>query len=146
MYAIRQAEQKDIGNLTDLLDTANLHTVGIEEHVSHFFVVEQIEKEKLVGMIGMEVYKSHGLLRSFVIERPQGDLKLSVTLLNTILSYAETLKIQRVYLVTKQGSPFLTEFGFREISTCQLPAEVIASDYFKQVHPQGCIMVYDCEE
>lgn len=146
MYAIRQAKQKDVGSLTDLLDSANLHTVGIEKHVSHFFVVEQLEKEKLVGMIGMEVYASDGLLRSFVIERPQGDIKLSLALLNTILSYAESLDIQRVYLVTKQGSPFLTEFGFREISASQLPAKVVASDYFKQVHPQGLVMVYDCVE
>lgn len=144
MYAIRQAKPQDVDKLTDLLDSANLHTEGVQQHVSHFFVVEQIEADKLVGTIGMEKYANFGLLRSFVIERPVGDVKLSLALLNTMLAYAKALLIQKVYLVTKEGSPFLTKLGFRQILADQLPEQIITSAYFRQVCPQGMIMVYDC--
>lgn len=145
MYAIRQAKHQDIDKLTHLLDSANLHTEGIAKHVSHFFVVEQIEAEKLVGSIGMEVYENYGLLRSFVIERPVGDLKLSLALLNTMLAYAASLSLRKVYLVTQQGSPFLSELGFTETSLSSLPEAIVNCTYFHRVHPQGKIMVYDCE-
>jgi amino-acid N-acetyltransferase len=144
---VRKAKSSDIELVRQLLQEASLNDQGIDEHVEHFFVVEQTGEDeipqKIVGAIGMEVYPPYGLLRSFVLERSSWNAKLGIQLIQIILSYAEYLKLSEVYLLTTASQVFFRELGFEQAIDQEIPFEIKESPHISQSSlKSGILLVY----
>lgn len=151
MFVIRQAEKKDLFQIRKLLKEVGLSDRGIEEHLHHFFIAElPPEKEggvsPMVGMVGMEVYPPYGLIRSFVLERAPWNSKVGVNMIQVIISYAEQMGLDRVYLLAGQSTQFFTRLGFVKTGEEHLPEELRRSSHLKHSIARGQPMVYTCED
>lgn len=144
MYTIRKVHEEDIKSLNQFLKSASLDPIKMDKQIPHFFVVEQIKTQKFIGTIGMEIYSNQALLRSFVVKSSSNTQKLILYLLHMILAYAESLLLDKVYLITHRENPFLLEYGFQEIESTKLPTEIKSSKYFQKNQSKGVPMVYDC--
>jgi amino-acid N-acetyltransferase len=148
MFIIRRAVEQDLSSIKQLLHKMELNDQGMEEHLSHFFVVEYLEEARedqpLIGVMGMEVYEPYALLRSFVLERASWNLKIGLQMMQILLSYAGHLQLSHVYLLAGDSSPFFAQMGFTTILREQFPEEVQASLHVKRSDLQAIPMAYTC--
>lgn len=144
MYTIRKAHEKDLNLVNQFLQSASLDPIENRKPIPHFFVVEQIETQKLLGTIGMEIFSNCALLRSFVVKASSKTQTLILYLLHMILFYAQSLSLNKLYLITHPGNPFFAECGFQEVELAELPMEIKHSKYFQKNQSKGVLMVYDC--
>ncbi|RAL23328.1 GNAT family N-acetyltransferase [Thermoflavimicrobium daqui] len=149
MFLIRRAQISDLYSVKRLLQQAKLNDQGIDQHLEHFFIVEQTDEEEetglVVGAIGMEVYNPYGLLRSFVLARASWNGKVGIHLIKILLAYAEALKLFEVYLVAGDSISLFQLMGFEVIDYENLPDEISDSNHVKRCKEQkGTPMVYKC--
>lgn len=143
MYTIQLATHHDMDRLQHFLALAKGSCPKIDQHVSLFLFAEEIDKKKIVGTVGLEVHQSVGLLRSFLIERSSWSARISLALMDMILSYAKCLLVQKVYLFTEKSNSFFEEWGFQKVPIEVFPNEIMESEYAKQMKDQSILMVYD---
>jgi amino-acid N-acetyltransferase len=148
MFIIRRAMQRDVTSIKQLLGKMELQDQGMEDHLSHFFVVEYLGKNSsnppLLGVMGMEVYEPYALLRSFVVERSSWNLKIGLQMIQILLSYANHLQLSHVYLLAGNSLPFFKQLGFTAILREQFPEEIQGSLHVKRSDVQATPMVYAC--
>jgi amino-acid N-acetyltransferase len=149
MFAIRQAEEKDVFQIKRLLKDAGVNDKGVEDFIEHFFVVEEVDNEdadvsQMVGAVDMEVYEEYGLLRSFVLQRASWNPKVGLQLIEILLSYAQKCKLSEVYMLAGESNAFFEQIGFQEISKEALPEAIKNSSHLKRSIPNGTPMVYSC--
>jgi len=150
MHIIRKAVEQDLFQVRKLIKEAGLHDQGVEEHLEHFFVVEdRSESEdppRLVGAVGMEVHEPYGLLRSFVLKRASWNKKVGVRMIEILLNHAANIRLKSVYLLAGDASPFFTQFGFEAVKKEDLPPPILKSDHVRRTVHQGIPMVFSCSE
>jgi amino-acid N-acetyltransferase len=149
MFIIRRAVEQDLTSIRQLLQKMEVNDEGMEDHLSHFFVVEylseqQREDQPLMGVMGMEVYEPYALLRSFVLERASWNLKIGLQMMQILLSYAGHLQLSHVYLLAGDSLPFFEQMGFTAILREQFPEELQASLHLKKSSSQATPMAYTC--
>lgn len=141
MYTVQLASDHDMERLQRFLARAKGSCPEIDQHVSHFLIVEEVANKKIVGTVGLEVYQSVGLLRSFLIERSPRSARVSLALMEMILSYAKCLSVRKVYVFTEKRNSFFEEWGFQQVPSEQFPHELQKSKYVRQVKDQRILMV-----
>ena len=113
MYTVQLASDHDMERLQRFLARAKGSCPEIDQHVSHFLIVEEVANKKIVGTVGLEVYQSVGLLRSFLIERSPRSARVSLALMEMILAYAKCLSVRKEYLFTEKRNSFFEKWGFQ---------------------------------
>lgn len=64
---IRRAERtRHLNAAVELVRAAELSVAGVAEHIEHFFVALD-GRERICGVVGLELYRRCGLLRSLVV-------------------------------------------------------------------------------
>ena len=126
---IRMANPDDLVNLQVFLVAAGLSSEHVtEESIRSFLVIEGGQGE-LTGSLGIERFGTYGLLRSLVIQQDtaQDDLLL---LFQHALQFARANEISQLFLATnrKSGVAFFNTLGFQEMTTPQLPKELLQSE------------------
>ncbi|SDY41110.1 GNAT family N-acetyltransferase [Thermoactinomyces sp. DSM 45892] len=146
MVIVRRAKPEDQGEIERLLREASLDDDGVDKHLEHFFVVEippaDDETAQMVGAAGMEIYESCALLRSLVVARASWNGEVSWKLMQILLSYAEHLDLEEVYLFANGASPWLQEIGFESVSFDQLPDEIQELPHVDQLKDKGSPLVF----
>jgi len=142
MYAIRLAHQNDWNRLQAFLKMAKVSYHQVHSN-THFLLIEEVDRKKIVGTVGLEVYQSAGLLRAFVIDPSSKNAYLSLMLIDLILVYAKELSLKKVYLIAEKGCLFFERCGFQKTSFDGLPSEAIKLEHMKRSKGQGTPMVYE---
>ena len=143
MFAIRLAHDGDQDRLQRFLALANVTISSNLSEESQFLFVEELDKKKIVATVGLEVYQSAGMLRSFVIDSSVQDARISCMLIDLILAYAKKLSLKKIYLITEKGPQFFEKWGFQETSFDLLPNEAMKSEHVQQWKDRGIPMVYE---
>lgn len=146
MYAIRKAELADLERLRQFFHSAKVPYNNVDLFRTRFFFVEKMDERRIVSTIGVEIYRSVGLLRSFVIDPSTFQSKVFVSLMEILFSYLKYKSIQKIYLFTEIGDQIFQEWGFKRISSEKLPYEVIQSEYAKNIQDRGVPMECNCSE
>lgn len=146
MVIVRRAKPEDQIEIQRLLREANLDDDGLDEHLEHFFVVEisldQEEDSQMVGTAGMEVYGSYALLRSLVIARASWNAKVSWQLIQILLSYAEHLQVEEVYLFAGGSVDWFQQLGFEKIPLADLPEKIRELHHVDKLIHKGTPLVF----
>lgn len=143
MFAIRLAHDGDQDRLQRFLALANVTNHPTCQKNAQFLFVEELDKKKIVATVGLEVYQSAGMLRSFVIDSSVQDARISCMLIDLILAYAKKLSLKKIYLITEKGPQFFEKWGFQETSFDLLPNEAMKSEHVQQWKDRGIPMVYE---
>lgn len=130
----------DFNEVTALLGSAGLTTVGVSDHFPvGYFVVRQ--GESIVGVAGLEVYGTYGLLRSVAVDAECRDQGLGRQLVERQLWAAGRMGLHRVYLLTTTAGDYFRELGFAVVPRESAPPVIQASKEFAGVCPASALLL-----
>lgn len=135
-YSFADAGEKEA--IARLLSQCELPHEDIAGHLDHFMLAKNNQKE-LVGVIGLEVYDTVGLLRSLVVKPSYRGRGIAKNLYSQILGYAHLQGIREIYLLTLTAEKFFEKLGFAVIARDDLPKVVRATEEFRSLCPATAV-------
>lgn len=135
--SIRPARPADLRAIGELLEGADLPTVGVDDHLPGFMVAEAAGR--LVGLAGLEVHGGDGLLRSVVVDPAFRGTGLGARLTQRALDAARAAELGRVYLLTTTAEDYFPRYGFRRIRRDDASPEVKRSVEFREACPASAV-------
>jgi amino-acid N-acetyltransferase len=137
---IRAATSADLPQITALLTTADLPTVGVAEGLSQFLVAES--GERIVGVVGLEsCCDQYALLRSTAVHDDWRGRGLGRKLVERAIAEAEAQGIKALYLLTTTGESYFPSFGFVRVTREDVPSEVKATEEFQSACPASAAVM-----
>jgi amino-acid N-acetyltransferase len=136
---VRPAGRGDLAGIESLLTASQLPVLGIEEHLPYFLVAE--DGGRILGVIGLEPYGKHGLLRSAAVHPDWRGRGLGNTLVSRLIVEAEARGIRTLFLLTTTAEQFFPRFGFQLTTREAVPAQVQTSVEFQGACPATAIVM-----
>ena len=140
--ALRAARPDDLPKALALLEAAGLPVAGVAAGFSRFIVAES--NGRLVGVAGLEVYGTDGLLRSVAVDGAWRGRGLGAALTDAVLRAAQAEGIADVYLLTESADAFFARRGFRRISREDVSEAVKGSAEFGELCPLSSAVMVRC--
>jgi amino-acid N-acetyltransferase len=132
------AQSSDFERITALLIECHLPTQDITlKHLRHFFILQ--DRGKLIGVIGLEVRTEFGLLRSLAVKEPFRGQRLGKQLVAHAEVYAETLGVQRIYLLTTTAEQFFLSLEYTATNREQTPLSIQNTPEFSKICPTSSV-------
>ena len=134
MPTLRQASQKDWEVIEALLMESGLPIDDLgADNLDGFLVAE--DGVKLVGLIGLQLYGTIGLLRSLVVARDARKLGLGGKLIGALQSAAEAAGVTELWLLTIDADSFFERHGFEKMARDAAPASIQQTEEFSDLCP-----------
>jgi amino-acid N-acetyltransferase len=135
-YSFAEAGEKEA--IGYLLSECELPDEDIVGHLDNFILAKNNNK-KLVGVIGLEVYNTIGLLRSLAVKPSYRGRGIAKILYSQILGYAHLQGIRELYLLTLTAEKFFEKLGFAVLGRDDLPQAVRATEEFRSLCPASAV-------
>lgn len=90
---------------------------------------------RLLGVVGVEVYGSVGLLRSLAVEPTHRHSGLGVSLVSNAEAWAAEQEVEALYLLTTTAAQFFARRGYEAVSRSEAPAAIAATAQFSNLCP-----------
>lgn len=119
--------------IISLLQSQSLPADDLPPALPDFYVAE--DGDLVVGLIGMERYGNHGLLRSMVVAPDYRNRQIAEKLVQVLEEEARSYGIFSIYLLTETAEKYFDRKGYTKISRTNVPAEVMLSSEFSHVCP-----------
>jgi len=136
-FIIEQFKGDNLGPIILLLNENNLPTSDLELRKQVFFVAR--EESKIVGCIGIELYKKKGLLRSLAVAENIKKSGVGRKLHNQIIEFAITNGLEKLYLLTTTANKYFEKLGWLKIERSLVPDAVLNSSEFSSICPSTAI-------
>ena len=118
---IDEVTQNSFSKVNELLKQNSLPTEDISELTKLFAIVDN---NKVVGTVGIELYKNIGLLRSFAVNGNYRSKGLGTRLVNFIEGFAKRNGVQEMVLLTTTASEYFTKRNYQPINRENVPDEI----------------------
>ena len=134
------ASLTDESAVAALLESCGLPHRDIAPHLAHFMVAR--DGSRVVGVIGLEVHGTEGLLRSLAVLPDRRSEGIARRLYASLIVRARQLGLTRLYLLTTSAQGFFEMLGFRVVSRAAVPEAIRATEEFRQLCPDSatCMM------
>ncbi len=141
MPTLRKATASDRSAIIGLLVAESLPVADLDEQkISNFLVAE--DGADLLGLIGVELYGTVGLLRSLVIASNARRSGLGSKLVGALESAADTAGVTELWLLTTDAQQYFERLGYRIIAREEAPASVRSTGEFSSLCPESaCLMM-----
>jgi amino-acid N-acetyltransferase len=127
--------------ISQLLTNAGLVPIGLEEEKLQLFC-ERDKNGELLGVIGLELYKSAGMLRSLAVRADVRKQGIAGRLVSEVFTYAKNTGVMKLYLMTMTiGEMLERSYGFSYIDRDQVPDDMAQSPLFKDVCHCSCAVM-----
>ena len=93
------------------------------------------------GVIGLEIYQQHALLRSLVVASDKRGTGCGQALVTAIEKLASDKGVHRLFLLTETAEHFFSQQGYNVVERQQLPASIKATREFTSLCPQSAIVM-----
>ena len=134
MPTLRQALADDWQAVRDLLLASDLPLDDLgPDKLDGFLIAE--DDNAIVGLIGLEVMGTVGLLRSLVVEKTVRSTGLGGKLVGALESAAEAAGIVEVWLLTVDAEQFFQQHNFEIVDRTAAPDEISESEEFSSLCP-----------
>lgn len=117
--------------IAELLTSAGLPLEGAREHIA----LVAREAEGVAGVIGLEVYGEHGLLRSTAVRSSWQARGVGSELVRGVMEMARARGLRSLTLLTTTAAGYFPRFGFVLVEQAAVPAEVQQSVEFRGACP-----------
>lgn len=140
MPVLRQATPDDWDAVLDLLLASDLPVddLGVEK-LDGFLIAEH--DSKTVGLIGLEVLGTVGLLRSLVVEKSARSSGLGGKLVGSLESAAEAAGIAELWLLTIDAERFFQRHNFEIVDRSLAPDAIRQTDEFGDLCPDSAFLM-----
>lgn len=139
-WMVRDARPEDRAQAEALLRTAGLPTVGVADHFESFIVAENTAS-RMVGVAGIEMYGTSGLLRSVATEASVRGSGLGSMLTARMIARARAKGVVNIYLLTTTAEAFFAKQGFERIERVALPAAIQSSAELNGLCPESATVM-----
>jgi amino-acid N-acetyltransferase len=137
---LRQAIPGDWRAVQDLLLTADLPVDDLgPDKLSRFLIAE--DDKVTVGLIGLEVLGTVGLLRSLVVARSARSTGLGGKLVGALESAAEAAGIAELWLLTIDAERFFQRHNFEIVDRTVAPDEIRQTGEFSTLCPDTAFLM-----
>ncbi|MEL6537569.1 MAG: arsenic resistance N-acetyltransferase ArsN2 [Bacteroidota bacterium] len=123
-----------------LLAASGLPNDDIDEIEITFWGV--ILEERVIAVIGLQVYGNSGLLRSLTVDVNHRNQSWAEDLIKELLKHCQILQLETIYLLTTTAKKYFQHRGFLEISREHVPADIKKSQEFSELCPQDATTMY----
>ncbi len=131
------ATPADKNRIRRFLSECGLPTRYISRHLESFLVAK--DAQKVVGVVGLEIYGRVGLLRSMCVAPAYRGRGIARMLNAMIMAYARMRKIVRFYLFTVSAEKFASKLGFHKLERKRIPRSIRSTWQFKAFKPYPVI-------
>ncbi len=140
MPTLRSANADDWSAINSLLAGEDLPVDDLDaEKVSDFLIAE--DDGDILGLIGLELYRTIGLLRSLVITKRARRLGLGGKLVGALESAAETAGVTELWLLTIDAQQFFERLGYKIIGREHVPDSIRKTDEFAGLCPDTAYLM-----
>ncbi len=136
----REAAHTDLQTIKELLNISKLPSEDCEEHIGNFMVIE--EKEKIVGVGGLEICGAIGLVRSIAVAPEHRGKGVAKQIYKSIENKAHGLGINTLYLLTESTAEYFKKLGFIIQERSEAPLSVMETKQFKELCPSSAKVMY----
>ncbi len=136
MPTLRQAVPGDWDAVQDLLHAADLPIDDLGPERLDGFLIAQ-DENATVGLIGLEILGTVGLLRSLVVARNARNSGLGGKLVGALESAALAAGITELWLLTIDAERFFQRHDFEIIDRTAAPEEIRQTDEFSALCPDS---------
>jgi arsenate reductase len=117
-----------------LLQSAGLPVADLTAaHLDHFFYCGPAAQPN--GLVGLEIYDQHALLRSLVVTPTLRSSGLGSALLEHAESHAKASGAHSIFLLTTTAEPFFRRHGYVPVDRASAPAPIRATREFADICP-----------
>jgi len=109
--------------VADLASSRSLNLLGIRDG------------GRLLGVVGVEVYGSVGLLRSLAVKPSHRKSGLGVSLVSNAETWAAEQGVETLYLLTTTAAQFFARRGYEGVPRSEAPAAIAATAQFSDLCP-----------
>lgn len=137
---MRPLSNSDKLALFSLLENAALPISDIEFNEKKLFFGE-FKHEKLIGAVGLEIFKNTSLLRSLVVDKSARKKGLGKKLVTLIEKYLNENNIKTVYLLTTTAEKFFENLGYKKMTRSEAPEDIKNTSQFSDLCPNSSIFM-----
>ncbi|EQD53699.1 GCN5-related N-acetyltransferase, partial [mine drainage metagenome] len=120
-----------------LLASAHLTTADMTTGLLGNFVVAR-EGQSRIGIAGVELHGTSGLLRSVVVETSARGTGVGRRLVQAIEVHARAHGIRQLFLLTQTARDFFARLGYHPLARSEAPAAIQATREFVELCPASC--------
>jgi amino-acid N-acetyltransferase len=140
MATLRQATPSDWVAVRDLLLAAGLPVDDLgPDRLAGFLVAE--DQNTIVGLIGLEVLRTVGLLRSLVVATNARNTGLGGKLVGALEAAALAAGIAELWLLTIDAERFFQRHNFEIVDRTAAPDEIRQTDEFSALCPDTAYLM-----
>ena len=140
MPTLRQAREEDWNTVRDLLVASKLPVDDLgPDRLDGFLVAE--DGGELVGLIGLDILGTTGLLRSLVVAESARQAGLGGKLVGALESAAQTAGLTDLWLLTIDAEKFFERHGFDIVDREVAPDEIRDTDEFGNLCPKTAYLM-----
>lgn len=136
---VSQASRESVEDAKILLQSLQLPLDGVEDQFENFLLL--FLNQELIGLIGLEIYGSIGLLRSLAVKTEYQGNKLGSLLTDRIIEKCKKLGIQSIYLLTETAKDFFLKKGFTILNRDEAPLILHQAKEFAYTCPESATLM-----
>lgn len=140
MPDLRQAQPTDWQTVKRLLAESGLPTEDLGPGQLDGFLVAE-DGDEIVGLIGLEVFGTTGLLRSLVVASDARRAGLGGKLVGSLESAAQTAGIEALWLLTIDAEKFFQRQGFTIVDRDYVPDSIRQTEEFGDLCPDTAYLM-----
>lgn len=110
-----------------------------EQHLDHFLYCGPADG--LTGLVGLEIYGPHALLRSLAVVASARSTGLGSALLSRAEAHARAQNVHEIYLLTTTAQAFFEARGYRVIPRESCPAAIRATRELASLCPANSALL-----
>lgn len=127
------------GAVVTLLEQGHLPTEDLPADLAHFVIAR--EGATPVGVAGLEVLGSVGLLRSVAVHPAHQRRGIAGQMIDRLLRRATAVSLQEVYLITTTARSYFERHGFRPVAREQVPPAIQQTQQFSALCPSSAVVM-----
>jgi len=132
---IENFSANDKKSVLDLLNEAELPIEDLTDEKMKNFMIAKAKDGSIIGVVGVEMYRGSGLLRSLAVHPAYRGTGLGSLLTRKIEFFARRKRIKVLYLLTMTAADFFTKMGYQVTQRDNLPAPIRKTEEFKNLCP-----------
>jgi amino-acid N-acetyltransferase len=133
---LQQADDSHISYIETLLEWNDLPSQDVQSKPDCFYIgYDGDDGDDPIGIGGIEVYETDGLLRSIVIEQSSRGDGFGTALCNALEECAATDDVETLYLLTTTAADFFAHRGYVEIERTAVPSAIQQTTEFDDLCP-----------
>jgi len=139
MFTFEFCTATSLGDVRKLLQASELPFSDIDEHTLKNFLLAITDNGELAGVVGLEKYRRHGLLRSLAVQSQARNSGLGKELVRRAELNAREAGIDSLYSLTTTAAEFFKQLNYLPTDRDKVPIVIARTSEFSHLCPDSAV-------